>query len=257
MNFGDAVNRLAKLTEDNSPLILTSVGIVGTVVTAYLTGRASFKAAQILDDQETLAIQEDLPPLEPKEKAKLVWKLYIPATSSAIFTIAAITLANRIGTRRAAALAAAYVVSEKAFDEYREKIVEKLGSKKEKEARVEMAQDRVNRQPPPSTAVVLAGEGSVMCMENFTGRYWLCDMETLRAAQNSINAQILSDSYASLSDFYRQVGLSSTGSSDEFGWDVDRLLELSFSAVLAPATNKPVMVVDYRIIPVRDFYKSY
>lgn len=253
MNFGDIVKKLAKVTEDNSPAILTSIGVVGTVATSLLAGRASFKAAQLLDDQETLAIRDDLPPLEKKEKVKLVWKLYIPATSSAVFTIAAIILANRIGTRRAAAVAAAYVLSERAFEEYREKIIEKIGPKKERDARDEIAQERVNRNPPPGTDVVLMGEGSVMCMESFTGRYWLCDMETLRSAQNTVNARILSDSYASLTDFYSSVGLPSTSISDEFGWNSDRTLELTFSATLA--SGKPCMVVDFNVTPVRDFYK--
>src|SRR5690349_5429579 len=98
-----------KFTADNSPTILTALGAVGTLTTAYLAGKASFKAAQILDDYDTISIQENRPPLDAKDKVAVVWKLYIPAASTAIVTVTSIILANRIGTRRAAALAAAYV----------------------------------------------------------------------------------------------------------------------------------------------------
>jgi hypothetical protein len=255
MGLGDIARRLAKLTADNSPVILTAIGVVGTLTTAYLTGKASFKAAQILDDHETLVLQKEAEPLTTREKAQTVWKLYIPPASSAVCTIACIILANRIGGRRAAALAAAYAISERGFEEYRQKVAEKIGMTKEQKVRDEIAQDRVNRNPPPGNEVVLLGDGSVLCQDHFSGRYFLSDMETLKKAQNDINYTLINDYYASLTDFYQKVGLPSTGISDEFGWNANRLLELSFSTTLAPESNKPCLVVDFVVTPIRNFYR--
>ena len=41
----------SKLAEINSTTILTGMGVTGVVTTAYLTGRASFKAAQIIEKE--------------------------------------------------------------------------------------------------------------------------------------------------------------------------------------------------------------
>ena len=100
----------------------------------------------------------------------------------------------------------------------------------------------------------MAGEGSVLCYEAYTGRYFLCDMETLRKAQNDINHQVLNDSYASLSDLYDLIGLPHNTNSDEVGWNSDKLLELQFSAVISEG-GRPCISVDFAVAPVRHYYR--
>ena len=247
--LGEIFKRAGRLASDNSPVILTAIGVAGTLTTAYLTGRATFKAADILAENESMAY-----PLEPKQKVALTWRMYIPAAASAILTVSAIMCANRVGSRRAAALAAAYSLSERAYEEYRSKIIERLGEKKEQAFRDEIAQERVNRDPVGNREVIFAGESSQLCYEAYTGRYFLCDMETLRKAQNDINHQVLHDSYASLSDLYALIGLPDTANSDEVGWNSDRLLELKFSAVLSD-TSRPCISVEFTVAPVRHFHR--
>jgi hypothetical protein len=248
-SLGEFAKRAERLIVNNSPVILTAIGVAGTLTTAYLTGKATFKAAKILEENEIR-----LDPLEAKEKVQLVWRLYIPAATTALLTVSAIISANRVGSRRAAALAAAYSLSEKAFEEYRSKIVDRLGEKKEQAIRDEIAQERVDRDPVGNREVILAGEGSVLCYEAYTGRYFLCDMETLRKAQNDINHQVIHDSYASLSDLYDEIGLPHTANSEEVGWNADRLLDLRFSAVLTD-TGKPCISVEYDVSPVRHYHR--
>ena len=248
MTFSDLLKRAEKVVVDNSPVILTVLGVTGALTTAYLTGRASFKAARIIDEYYEPMIDGDR--ISTKEAMKLVWKLYIPAVGTGVLTVAAIVGANKIGTRRAAALAAAYSISQKAFEEYREKIIEKIGEKKEQAARDEIAQDRVNTKPPGD--VIFAGEGSVLCFEAYTGRYFLSDMETLRKAQNDINAQLLHDGYASLSDLYDMVDIPHTSVSDEMGWTSDHPLEMKFSAVLTPK-SVPCISMAFAVVPTRHF----
>lgn len=247
--LGDIFKRAGKLITDNSPVLLTAVGVTGTLTTAYLTGRAAFKAARILEENE---IRND--PLLPKEKVALTWKLYIPAAASALLTVSAIMCANRVGSRRAAALAVAYSLSERGFEEYKSKIIEKLGAKKEQTFRDEMAQERVDRDPVGNKEVIILGEGSQLCYESYTGRYFLCDMESLRKAMNDINAQVISDSYASLSDLYDLIGLPHTTNSDEVGWNSDKLLELKFSAVISEG-GRPCISIDFAVAPVRHYYR--
>lgn len=246
MDLHEIAKRAAKLAVDNSSTILTAIGVTGVVTTAVLTGRATFKASVLILEKE----EETDNCLRPKEMAELTWKLYVPAIGTGAVSIASIIYANRIGTRRAAAVAAAYTLSERAFAEYREKILEKVGEKKETEYRDELAQDRV-RKNPPREVIIIEGN-SVLCYDAYTGRYFTSNVETLKKAQNDINYAVLNSYYASLTDFYEKIGLPRTSSSDEFGWNSDKMLELKFSAVLTEE-QKPCMSIEFAVAPIRDY----
>lgn len=247
------LKRASKLTIDNSPVLLTGIGVVGTIATAILSGKASFKAAQIIYEER---INDSYPEAPSdvafvKEDINIVWKFYILPIGTGALTIASIIASNRIGTRRAVALAAAYSVSERAFVEYREKVVERLGQNKEQKIRDEIAQDRVDKHP--SNQVIITGANKVLCFDSITGRYFESDMESLRKAQNDINQQIINNMYATLHEFYTLVGLPPTAYSSEVGWNASALCELTFSATLAE-DGRPCIAIDYSPFPIRDYY---
>ena len=253
----DLVKRAEKLAVDNSPVILTAIGVTGTITTALFAGRASFKAAQIIAEEERAAREstgDEGYTCNTRRKFDLTWKLYIPAIGTGVLTVACIIAANRIGTRRAAAMAAAFSLSEKAFTEYKEKVIEKLGDADEKKVRDEIAQDRVNRNPLSSREVIITGNGDVLCHDSITGRYFQSNVESLRKAQNDINAQINHDYYASLSDFYNLIGLPDTKYSGEVGWNSDVQLELKFSTVLSE-DGRPCISLEFEVYPIRDYFR--
>jgi hypothetical protein len=251
VNFSAIGKTLAKFAVDNSPAILTAIGVTGTVVTAYLTGKAAYKANGIIGMYEPF----NGDPLPLKRKVELTWKLYIPAVSVGCTTIACIILANRVGTRRAAALAAAYSLSEKALEEYKNKVVEKIGERKEQVVRDEIAQDRVNASPPVSREIIITGDGDVLCMDSYSGRYFKSNMEKIRKAENDLNWLIINEESASLTDFYDLIGLSKTDNSDDVGWNLDKTFEIDFSGTLAE--GKPCMVVTFATFPKARYYKAH
>lgn len=263
------MSQIAKVTEkfvtDNSPTILTGLGVAGVVATAVLTGKAAIKADHILSEEalkkamsgEVSIRREDLENFEDlftaKEKVNLVWKEFIPPMLMGAATIAAIVGANQIGTRRTAALAAAYTLSEKASNEFREKVKERLGEKKVQEIKDEIAQDRVNENP--NAELVIIGDGKVKCLETYTGRYFMLrSVEDIKAAQNKINYQLNNDMYASLSDFYDCLDIPHTAFSDEVGWTQRKLLEITFGGAL-DEENRPVVSFDYQVEPVRNYFR--
>lgn len=255
MDLAQLFRRAQKLTIDHSPVILTGIAVAGTVTTAYLTGKATLKADRIIRAEEKegrVSTGDPSYAIHNRRKAELTWRFYIPPVTTGLLTVTCIIGANRIGTRRAAAVAAAYTLSEKAFLEYRDKVVEKLGDKKEQSLRDELAQERVTRNPGDSSKLVIIDGKSVLCYEAFTGRYFISDMETLRKAQNDINFQVNNQYYASLTDFYDLVGLTSTSMSDEVGWNADKLLDLKFSTTMSE-DGRPCIVINYAVAPVRDY----
>ena len=256
MTLSDFAKRAEKLIVDNSPSILTAIGVTGTVTTAYLTGKASFKAGEVLNAHPLVGTKEASSDghiyVYKKDVVKVVWKLYLPAAASGVLTIACIVFANRIGARRAAAVAAAYSLSEKAFSEYKDKVVEKVTPKKEKEIRDDLAQDRVNRNPLSKNQVIITGNGDVMCYDQPTGRYFKSNVESLRRAENDINQQVIGNMYAPLSDFYNLLKLTSTPYSEEVGWTTEKLLEIEFSTTLSD-DNQPCICINYNVIPIREY----
>lgn len=261
MSLSDIAKSIEKFALNNSPALLTATAVTGTVTVAVLSGKASFKAAQLIAEAESEIIWNDEEEmvrrqLEPKEKFELVWALYIPAVSVGMTTIFAIIAANQIGTRRTAAMAAAYSVSDKAFSEYREKVVEKLGQKKEQNVRDEIAQDRVTANPPTQQQILMVGDSEVLCYDQFSGRYFNSSMETIKQGQNDTNYQIINEGYASLNDFYDRIGLEHLNVGDEFGWSTDKPLEVKISTVLS-TDQRPCISVDYHTTPFKDYYVSF
>jgi Family of unknown function (DUF6353) len=234
------IRSVEKTLKDNAPAILTSLGVSGTITTAYLAAKASFRAGWIINEEERVTAR----PVERKDAVKAVWKLYIPAGISGALTIGCIIGATKVSARRSAAAYSLLAVSEKALAEYQEKVVEQIGEKKEQAIRDEIAQDRINAA---STPIIVSGSGNVLCYEMHTGRYFNCDMETLRKAQNTINAQLISQMTATLSDFYYLIGLEQTDHSGYSGWTSDKMLDLTFSAVIAQ-DGKPCIAFGYNYV---------
>lgn len=233
-----------KFIINNSSSILTAIGLTGTVTTALMAGKASYKVGYLVKEHE---IEYGEKP-DIKKISKEVWKLYIPSTISGAITIASVLASSKIQSRRAAALTAAYSISEKALSDYKEKIVETIGEKKEKAVRDQIAQDKVMNNPPKQDIIINAG--TVLCCELYSGRYFSCDIEKLRKAQNDINSKMLREMSATLSDFYYLIDLPNTSFSGTLGWDSDKLLDLHFTTIMTD-DGKPCIAFDYNYIKPR------
>lgn len=255
MTLHSYIKRGERVLIDNSPAFMTAIGVAGTLTTAYLTGRATYRAAFLIADEEEKRFMnakgtgEAALPQTTREMAELTWKLYVPAVSVAAITCTAIVMSNRVSTRRATAVATAYALSERAHDEYRTRVVEKLGKGKEQEVRAEMAQSRV-QNAGPTTMVV--NSGKVMCHDGFSNQFFTSDMETIRRAQNDINAQILHADFATVNDFYDAIkaeGLEHTDMSGDMGWNTDKMLEVDFQTVLYDE-KVPCLSISFGTMPV-------
>lgn len=256
LNLPQLARRAERIISNNSPVILTGIAVAGSLMTAYLAGKASFKAAELISAEEHGRWGDESTNesglLTTKEKMELVWKLYIPAATTGLITVACIIGANRIENRRAAALAGAFALSEKSLEEYRAKVVEKFGERKERAVRDDVAQDQVRTNPPSRNEVIVVAGGQVLCYEAFTGRYFMSSMEKLLKAQNDINRQILFDGFASLSDLYDYLGLPHTDVSNLMGWNSDQEVQLKITTVISE-DDRPCFSFSYSMSPFRTF----
>jgi hypothetical protein len=254
------VDKLKYLANENAPTIFTAIGVAGTVATAVLTGRASFKASDLISEQQLRAIQESrednhVPSVSTKtEKAKLVWREFLPPAATGVLTIGCIIAANRISSKKIAALTIAAGVSERAFAEYKEKVVEKLGMRQDQKIRDEVAQDRITANP--GAPIVLSGSGEVLCYDMLTGRYFNSTMEEIKRAENRVNYEMLRFNSCSLSYFYDEIGLQPTTYTDSVGWGVDNPMEVRVSTVLTE-DNRPCLAIDFSRQPTSDYDKNW
>lgn len=252
---------------ENSAAILTGVGITGAVTTAVLSGRAGFKAAQTIDqdlvrrvgEAATKAsedgVLEDVDELTTKEKVMMTWAEFIPPVGAGITTVTAIFFAHQLATKKTAALAAAYGISEKAFQEYKEKVVEKFGEKKEIALQDELQQDRVNAAPVEDRTVIITGDGDVLCFDSLTGRYFQSTIEKIKKAENKINFNIIHHSSASLSEFYDEIGLPPSAYSEQVGWNLDNTLDVKYSTTKS-TDGRPCIAIDFHFPPVPDYDRA-
>jgi hypothetical protein len=253
VNVSSLVKASEKYVIDNSPRILSALGVTGTITTAYLAAKASFKASRIIHEAEDYRInfhEKPLPSLDNWDKTKLTWKYYIPAVTSGAATVACIVAANSIGASRYAALAAAYKLSNKSFDEYKSKVLEKMGVKEEQKVRDDIAQENVDRKPPGSQVIVM-GDGDVLFYDKYSARYFRSDMHTVKKAMNDINYRVIQDGAATLADFYERIDLPTTLPSEEVGWDHENKFNLEISSTIGDR-DEPCIVIDYQVYPMRN-----
>ena len=250
------------LLNENSRTILTGVGVVGTVSTAYLTGRATFKAAEIIQGVEQGLEQSSddsnnggalaVPELTRFGKTKLVWRLYIPPSAMCLTTVTCIVMANKIASKKIAALALASGISERALQEYKAKVVEKWGERQDTKVRDEIAQERVNQHPLSSREIILAGTGEVLCFDMATGRYFQSTVEEIKRAENKINHNLNNFMHCSASEFYEEIGLAPTTYTDNVGWNANKHIEVEFSSVLSP-DGRPCLAIDFVTPPFTEY----
>ena len=122
-----------------TPQILTGIGVAGMVTTVVLAVKATPKALTLIEDKKE---ELDTDKLTVVDTVKAAWKPYIPAVATGILSTVCIIGGNAVGTRRTAALAAAYKISETALHEYKDAVVETIGEEKSKEVKEKVVQNK-------------------------------------------------------------------------------------------------------------------
>lgn len=281
MPVKNAISSVGKAVEQKSPAILTGIGIGSFVGCAILAVKATPKAIQLMDRkaqekygeflrtdgktayetyEEWLEVDDQLlihpsvyfNVLTPVEVVKSTWKAYIPAVGLGVVGIVCLIGAARVSSARNAAFAGAASIAEKALYEYQQKVVDILGEDKANEIRDELAKDRVVK----IDAADISGNNETVCSrpggswiyDPVTDRKWKSDLETVRAAMNDFNHDLIGGVYGTLNDWYYCLGVKGVSIGDDLGWCSDKLLDIRFSAMVLD-NGEPAIVLDYETLP--------
>lgn len=255
--------KFQEFVTQNSTTILTAGGVVGTVTTAVLAGRAGLKASEIIREEElkhihpegtTDAIDEDTMGLSRGRKIMLAGPQFIPPVVTGGVTITCIIMAHRMSAQKAAALAAAYGLVQKDFSEYKDKVSEKLTGPKREQIKDELAQERVNRTPGSEKIVVIDGN-EVLCHDQPNDRYFRGSMEKINRAVNAVNAEIMNSGSAPTTLFYDKLELTAPPWTENLGWNMDNMCEIEISMTSSP-DNRPCISFEFLHFPIEDWQRT-
>ena len=252
-NLSQITKRVRNTLSEYSPEILIGIGISGMVATTFMAVKATPKALSIMAEIKENHAEDTMKKAMTKEIVKRVVPIYIPATITGAMSIACIIGASSVNARRNAALATAYTLSDAALREYKDKVVETLGERKEEVIRDAIAKDKIDKDPVSNKEVIITGKGDTLCYDTMCKRYFRSDIDKLRKIENDLNRRMRDEMYISLNEFYYEVGLDDIAIGYEFGWNIDRgYIELEFSSQLAD-DGTPCLVVGFRTPPDYNF----
>lgn len=248
MNKSDAIkflNGIKAKAAKNSPAILIGLAIVSGGTAVVLAVKDTPKALKRIEDKkQELGVDK----LTVLETVKTTWPCYLPTALAFTFASGCAIGSQSIHVKRNAALATAYKISETALLEYRDKVVETIGEKKEQTVRDKVAQEQINKNPVKQRDVIITGKGTSLCLDPLSHRYFEADIEYIRRAENKINKAMLQTicGSTSLNDFYIEIGLDPVDDAIGYnlGWNAEHQIDLDIRPGMTP-DERPCLVIGH------------
>lgn len=228
------------ITKQYSPEILTTVGIVGVVTASVLGAKATLKIEPVVDQVNTdiakakkLVLDEDLSQHDFTKYATATYtrgaldltKIYGPALSLGLGSIACILAAHGIMKRRNVALVAAYNVLEKGFGEYRKRVIEELGEEKDRDFRLGI-RETIEKDEKGKDIVVAHIDPNGLSpyakfFDEFSTQYSNNaerNLLVIKHAQQFANDLLYANGHVFLNEVYDSLGIERTEAGAVVGW---------------------------------------
>lgn len=240
INFKALAKNVSIFARKHSPEILTGLGVVGMIATTITAVTATPKALELINENK-----DENGYISKKDTIKVAWKQYIPSSIIGIASIACIVGSNKVSLHRSALLAAACSISEEKLKEYKSKVVDVLGEKKEKEDVYEsIIQDKIDDSPTPTCEPNKSDD--ILFYDVWSGRYFYSDRNKVDRAVNELNSIFLQADQVCLNDFYDSINLDRNQFGYICGWNrqTTKLIEIRYSSHIAKDGN-PCLAVDF------------
>ena len=192
------------------PIILTSIGIAGTIITIGNCQNDTVKAMKKLE--------EDGIKVETKrEKFKYVWKCYIPTMVSGGVTILSIAAAGYLNHKTEMALAAALALNKDNLKKFESKAREIIGDDKVKEIKTEIAKDSAKDISLPKEKVP---DGMVRIYDPYTEQVIDTTIEKISLTKLAINHDLSCKGEVSYNKFIKLLGGKISKNIELLGWSL-------------------------------------
>ena len=243
-NLARFANNVRGVLHKHTPGILTGIGIAGMVTTTIMAVKATPKALKKCEE-----VRQEIEEPTKIDYVKATWRCYIPAAITGSLSAACLIGASSVSARRNAAFMTAYNISRTALTEYKEKVVETIGEKKEQLVRDKIAEDKFHKDSVENHEVIVTGRGNTLCYDMMFGRYFRSDLDLIGKAINRINREVVSYGYVSLNDFYDEVDLEPVIMGSKLGWNFDDG-EIKIEPGYGRADNdEPCITISFNVPP--------
>lgn len=246
------------LIKKHSPEILIGVGIAAGITAGISAVMATPKALTLIEEEKRDRRKEAMKnsidgmvyepdPITKLDMVELTWKTYLPSVALAALSVVSIISSNRISSRRTAALAAAYSLSETAFSEYKDKVAETIGEKKAGIIEEKVAQDQIKKIPMLPDEIEETGHGEFLFLDPKSGRYFRSSKEFIDRVMVKLNSQLMNEMWVPLNDLYDELGIRTTELGRDLGWNIDDgIVNMSISYISDDDGN-PCGVLNYML----------
>lgn len=200
MNFSKlskTFKKISNVLDKNLPAILTGVGAVGSVTGAVLAAKAGIKTSPMIKEIKEQHIKENITGVKAvTDTVVTVGKYYIPAGLVTATSVACIIGAHKINSKRILALSSALIASKDQFKDYRSKVKEIIGDKKEEKINTETVAEQIEKQLTylPWDKLI-EGEGPVVYCDINTGKLWKSDPIKMTNYINEFNKLVNNDPF--------------------------------------------------------------
>ena len=231
------VSRQILITQKHSPRIMFVVGIAGAITSTIMACRATLKLEEALDDleYEVNGVKNRAFGTDEHYKKDLVYvyaknaysitRLYTPAIVVGATSVGLLTGSHVTLTRRNAGLTAAYAATQKAFDDYRDRVKDALGDEKERDIKHALTIADVIGEDGKKTKVQQTDPNNWSMYARFFDEYstsWQKNAELNRifvqAQQNYANHILHAQGHLFLNEVYDMLGLPRTKAGQVVGW---------------------------------------
>lgn len=198
----------------HSPTILTAIGAIGVVATAVTAVRATPKAMKLCEDLRLERVNNYEKEPTKVEYAMEAWPCYIPSVFIGAATITCIFGANVLNKRQQAAITSAYILLERSYKSYKDKVIELYGKETDQKVRQEVAKDKYKEEDVSKSS----SSETLLFYEEHYGKYFERTMLEVQDAEYRLNRKLAKEGEASLNDFFSFLGLNEQKIGDALGW---------------------------------------
>lgn len=250
----DQTNTVIRYGRRNAPTVLTLLGVCGFVAAVVKTAQSADKAVEAKKKLEK-KITEETPTTEKVvETVKAYAPVYGPVLILGTASAVCIFSANHINNKRLAAVTAAYSLCDTNFKEYRNKVIEKFGEKKDQAVIDEIAQDKVTNNPVED--VIQAYTGDTLFMDGVTKQYFRSNREYVLRKLMEFKNLLFIETFLSHNDWIDTLddpNLKHVSYGDNIGYNSTNNIDIYFSVTEA-SNGEPCTVIEYRTPPTYDIY---
>lgn len=219
----DLICRNTKLyLKHHSSTILTCIGAIGVIGTSVMAVKATPKALKLIGE----ATDEKGEELTKLEIVRVAAPAYIPSVVIGIGTISCIFGANVLNKQKQAAITSAYMLVDRAYKDYRNKVKELLGEETDIQIREAIAKDKRDEDITGFVPGLgsLGGDGEkYLFYEENRGKYFEATMSDVLNAEYHLNRNFALRGFATLNEFYSFLGMEPTEFGEVLGWEFERL----------------------------------